>query len=375
MIFLDNASTTRASEHTLEVFAKYARECYFNPSSMYHEGISAKKAIEDSRKRILKAIKAEGNIVFTSGGTESDNLALLGCKKQNASRVIISATEHSAVYASAMELQKRGYDVQICPTDNTGKVDEQAFISLINENTSLISIIHVNNETGAINDIKKLVKLAKAKNKNVLFHSDGVQAIGKIAINIRDLGVDMYAMSAHKIHATKGCGGLFVRNGIHLSPIIIGGGQEKGLRSSTENVGGIVAFADAVCEVTTNIQANKDYVFTLKEAIKSDLLHLEDTIFISNENDSNFIFSFTMKNVRGEVMQHALERQGILIGTGSACSSNKASKRIAEALGLTGKYLDGMVRISISTENTIAECKEFATKFLATYKELSYYGK
>ncbi len=375
MIFLDNASTTRASEHTIKVFNDFARDSFYNPSSMYHEGISVKKAIEDSRKRILKAIKAEGNFVFTSGGTESDNLAILGCKKQHGSRIIISATEHAAVYASAMELKKRGFDVQICPTDKTGRVIESKFLALVNDKTSLISIIHTNNETGAINDIKQLVKLAKAKNSSVLFHSDGVQSIGKIAVNVRDLGVDMYAISAHKIHATKGCGGLFYKNGIHLAPIILGGGQEKGLRSSTENVGAIVAFGDAVEERVCNLKQNMEYVASLKKEIRCKFTNLEDTIFIENEGDSNYILSFSMKNVRGEVMQHALERQGILIGTGSACSSNKASKRIAEAISLKDKYIDGMVRISLSTENTMDECNEFATKFISTYKELSRYGK
>ncbi|MFI3228721.1 MAG: cysteine desulfurase family protein [Bacillota bacterium] len=374
MIFLDNASTTQASDSAINIITKYAKECYFNPSSMYHEGIATKKAIEDSRKRILKSIRAEGNFVFTSGGTESDNLALLGCKKQNGSRVIISATEHAAIYASAMELKKRGYDVQICPTDNTGKVIESDFLALINEKTSLISIIHTNNETGAVNDIQKLVKIAKSKNKNVLFHSDGVQAVGKIPVNVRALGVDMYSLSAHKLHSTKGTGGLYYKSGLHLTPIIIGGGQEGGLRSSTENVGGIVAFADAVEYSNNNLKEQSAKVLTMKQIIREGIAALDNTIFIENDDDSNYILSFSMQKVRGEVMQHALERQDILVGTGSACSSNKASKRIAEALGLKDKYIDGMVRISLSSYNTIAECNEFVSKFVATYKELSRYG-
>ena len=375
MIYFDNASTTRCSEQAAEILIKYSSELYFNPSSAYPEGISVKNDLERARSRILRALRApEGKLVFTSSGTESDNMALFGTRKPNGSRVIISAAEHAAIYNSAMELKKRGYDVRLCPVDIGGKVDYEAFCGLLTPDTSLVSIIHANNETGGINDIKALCAAAKRVNPDVIFHSDGVQAFGKIEVDLTDSGIDLYSISGHKINAPKGVAALYIRKGLNISPIIFGGGQENGLRSSTENTGAVVAFAEMAAYFAENRKKLTENAATIKNKIASALSEIEEIKFVSGTDSSDYILTFSSSKVRGEVMQHALERLGILIGTGSACSSTRASKRVAEAIGLKDKYLDGVMRISFGIYNTPEEADEFINAFFTKYKELSVYG-
>ncbi len=374
MIFFDNASTTKCTESSVEIVKKYLTDNYFNPSALYHESLVLKQELERARNTILKKLRGEGKIVFTAGGTESDNLALLGSKKIKGGRIIISASEHAAIYATAQELKARGFEVVLAPVDEYGKVVESEFEKLITSNVTLVSIIHVNNETGAINDIAKLCKITKAKCPRALFHSDGVQAVGKLEINLRGMGVDLYSMSAHKIGAPKGLGALYIAKGVSVNPIVYGGGQEGGLRSSTENVSGILAYEQAVVERYQNLQETQKKLAEIKNYIKDNLEQIEGIKFLSGLDSSPYILSFSTPKVRGEVMQHALERKGILVGTGSACASNKASSRIAESLGLTGKYLDGVTRLSFFIYNTMEEAEIFVKEYLSVYKELSKYG-
>lgn len=375
MIYFDNAATTRCSEETAETLVRFARESYFNPSSAYREGIAAKNEIERARARLIKSMRGgEGKLVFTSGGTESDNLAHYGSRKPNKSRVIISSAEHAAVYYAAMELRRRGFDVCLCPVDPSGRINEEAFQELMTADTSFVSVIHVNNETGAINDIKKLTEIAKAVNPDVIFHSDGVQAFGKIPVSLSELGVDLYSLSAHKLNAPKGTGALFIKKGLSLNPILFGGGQEGGLRSSTENVGGIISFADSGEYYTGHLAELSSNARQIKQKIKASLHEIGDFLIITDKNSSDYILSFASSKVRGEVIQHALEREGILVGTGSACSSSRASRRVAEAIGLSGKYIEGIVRLSFGRYNDIGEAEVFASVFKKIYKELSEYG-
>jgi len=374
-IYFDNAATTRCSAETADTLVKYADKFYYNPSSTYHEALFVKGNIEEARAHIIKAAGGgEGKLVFTSGGTESDNLALFGTRKPNKSKVIISAAEHSAVYHSAMELRRRGFEVCLCPVDGSGTVDEEAFCALLDQNISFVSIIHVNNETGAINDVKKLCALTKAANPSAVFHSDGVQALGKIAVNLGDLGVDLYSLSAHKLNAPKGCGALYIKKGLNLSPIVYGGGQEGGLRSSTENVGSIIAFADMVAYYVQNRILLSKKSAEIKQIIKASLSEIGEIRFLTGECASDYILTYSSSRLRGEVTQHALESEGIMVGTGSACSSSKASRRIAEAVGLCGKYLDGVVRLSFGRYNTLEEAEAFCAAYKKIYEELSIYG-
>lgn len=370
MIYFDNAATTRVTPEAAQTVFKYLTEKYYNPSAMYHEGLDVKNDLENARAGILNLIGGEGKLYFTSGGTESDNLAFFGTKKKRNSRVIISAVEHAAVYQSAMSLKQAGFDVCVAPVDGSGKIDVEAFSELLNADTSFVSVIHVSNETGAVNDIGELARLTKRVAPRALFHSDGVQAGGKIKIDLKSIPVDLYSLSAHKIGAPKGTGALYAAKGVHLNPIIVGGGQEDGVRSSTENTAGIMAFATAFAAAVPLIEKSAERLRAIAAYLRKRLGAFDDVMVISPEDGSPYILSFASASVRGEVIEHALEREGVLVGTGSACSSNKSTRRIPEALNLQGKFASGMVRLSFSRFSSMAEAEEFADKFEKVYKEL-----
>lgn len=370
MIYFDNAATTRVTPEAAQTVFKYLTEKYYNPSAMYHEALDVKNDLENARNVILNLIGGEGKLYFTSGGTESDNLAFFGTKKKRNSRVIISAVEHAAVYQSAMSLKQAGFDVCVAPVDGSGKIDVEAFSELLNADTSFVSVIHVSNETGAVNDIGELARLTKRVAPRALFHSDGVQAGGKIKIDLKSIPVDLYSLSAHKIGAPKGTGALYAAKGVHLNPIIVGGGQEDGVRSSTENTAGIMAFATAFAAAVPLIEKSAERLRAIAAYLRKRLGAFDDVMVISPEDGSPYILSFASASVRGEVIEHALEREGVLVGTGSACSSNKSTRRIPEALNLQGKYASGMVRLSFSRFSSMAEAEEFADKFEKVYKEL-----
>lgn len=370
MIYFDNAATTRVTPEAAQTVFKYLTEKYYNPSAMYHEALDVKNDLENARSVILNQIGGEGKLYFTSGGTESDNLAFFGTKKKRNSRVIISAVEHAAVYQSAMSLKQAGFDVCVAPVDGSGKIDVEAFSELLNADTSFVSVIHVSNETGAVNDIGELARLTKRVAPRALFHSDGVQAGGKIKIDLKRIPVDLYSLSAHKIGAPKGTGALYAAKGVHLNPIIVGGGQEDGVRSSTENTAGIMAFATAFAAAVPLIEKSAERLRAIAAYLRKRLGAFDDVMVISPEDGSPYILSFASASVRGEVIEHALEREGVLVGTGSACSSNKSTRRIPEALNLQGKYASGMVRLSFSRFSSMAEAEEFADKFEKVYKEL-----
>lgn len=370
MIYFDNAATTRVIPEAAQTVFKYLTEKYYNPSAMYHEALDVKNDLENARSVILNQIGGEGKLYFTSGGTESDNLAFFGTKKKRNSRVIISAVEHAAVYQSAMSLKQAGFDVCVAPVDGSGKIDVEAFSELLNADTSFVSVIHVSNETGAVNDIGELARLTKRVAPRALFHSDGVQAGGKIKIDLKSIPVDLYSLSAHKIGAPKGTGALYAAKGVHLNPVIVGGGQEEGVRSSTENTAGIMAFATAFAAAVPLIEKSAERLRAIAAYLRKRLGAFDDVMVISPEDGSPYILSFASASVRGEVIEHALEREGVLVGTGSACSSNKSTRRIPEALNLQGKYASGMVRLSFSRFSSMAEAEEFADKFEKVYKEL-----
>ncbi len=356
MIYLDNAATTRMYDECMKEFERYSLFEYFNPSALYNLSLGVNNSVKNARRAIASAINADADeIIFTASGSEADNLAIFGGLKRKNKKLIFSSVEHSAVYNSALELKNQGYTVIFAPVDGFGRVDAEKFIDLLDEDVILVSIMQVSNETGAVNDIKKLAEYTKEYAKNALFHVDGVQGFMKIKTNVKNLGIDLYSMSAHKIHGPKGVGALYIRKGVNLKPIIFGGGQEFGIRSATENVAGIAAFAKAV-EITSK---KEDYGYSRSKELLS---YLADILLkkygghiIVNTDLSNcapHILSVAFDNIRGEVMLHALEKRGIIIGTGSACSSKKSNKRIPISLGLRSEFFDGMLRISLSADNT-----------------------
>ena len=371
--YFDNAATTRVDEEVFKIYRTYNEEFFYNPSANYRPAVEVHNRITEAREKILKLLKGYGgNLYFLSSGTEGDNQVLFGSKKRKISIVVISASEHPAVFNAANALKNNGYDLRVCPVDGLGRVIESEFRALIDQNTSLVSIMHVNNETGAINDIATLVKVAKSINPDLLFHSDGVQAFGKIPVNLSELGVDYYTISGHKIGAPKGIAALYVAKGATLSPLLFGGGQENGVRSSTENVGGILSFAYAAERAISELSQNHDRYAEYIEMMRAKLSEIEEIKYLSDERCSAHIFTFAFRNVRGEVLQHALEEEGYLVGTGSACSARRSHDRIPKALGLK-EYADGVLRVSFGRENRMEEVEGLAKAILKHYDILKKY--
>ena len=336
MIYLDNAATTAMFPECVDIIKKYAVDEYFNPSALYAPAITAAKAVNKARGQLAKALGcAADNIVFTASGSEADNFALVCGPRKKKGRIIISAVEHAAVFNCAKALADKGYEL----------------IKLLNDDVVLVSIMHVCNETGALNDIEQLCAEVRKRCKDAIFHSDGVQAFCKIPFSVKDLGVDLYSVSGHKIHAPKGIGALYIRSGLNLQPFIHGGGQERNLRSGTENVAEICAFGYAAERMSAETENNFKRQKELQKRLIDGLISaFSDTVRINTDiNESGaHIVSFSFNGIRGEVMLHFLESKGIIIGTGSACSSKKAAERIPNALGLSGAFREGTLRISFN---------------------------
>lgn len=357
MIYLDNAATTAMYPECLDSFKKYGVEKFFNPSAVYAPSVEVSRVLKEARREILSALHApDGTVVFTASGSEADNLALFGSRKPKGGKIVTTAGEHSAVINSAAELSARGYEVVYAPLLPDGKVNLEEFEKLLDESVCLVSVMHVNNETGAVNDLKAVSKLVRRLSPSAIFHSDGVQGFLNVETNLKDMDVDLYSMSAHKIHGPKGVGALYMKKGVRVSPIVFGGGQEYGIRSATENVPGIDAFRVAVEIGRKNFAAGVVHKKQILSYLREEIGKMDDVILVSNPS-SPHVLTVTFKDVRGEVLMHALESHGILVGIGSACSSKKGVSRFKDLLGLDKGYDEGIVRISVSesTSRTDAE--------------------
>ncbi len=360
MIYLDNAATTKPDTGGLKAAEKYILENYFNPSALYADGYNVHRALKDAANNVLSVIcnSAEYELIFTSGGTEADNTAVFGGGKRG--NIVTTMGEHSAVFAAVNELKQRGLEVRFADLNADGSVNAESLLSLIDEKTSLVSVIHINNETGAVNDVVKLSTAVKLKNKFTLFHSDGIQAFGKIPFKITK-DIDMYSVSAHKIGGLKGCGALIKKKNIKIKPLIYGGGQQNGMRSGTENVFAIKNFEYCAIKRYAELTEN----FKKVSAVKSVFVNRLDNKlfkFISSENSSPYILCVGAYGVRGETILHEANDNGLLIGTGSACSSNdkKRYSRIILACGIGETIADGILRLSFSPENTVEEAERAA---------------
>ena len=357
MIYLDNAATTKMTEGSLRVLKEANEERWFNASALYKEASEESRRIREAREALSAALRAGGGeLYFLSGGTEADNTALLCTRKPRGSRVIVGEGEHDAVINPAKLLKEQGFDVVFAPIKPDGGVDEEKFAELLTPDVSLVSVMHVSNETGAVNDIAKLVRMTKKASPKAVFHSDGVQAFGKVKVDLRALGVDLYTVSGHKIGAPKGIGALYVAKGAPVRPLVYGGGQEKGFRSGTENGPAIEAFAvaaeTAVRDLSANCSKKRDYIEHLAKDIADAV---PDTVFITDrERSAPHILTVAFAGVRGEVLLHALDARGIMVGVGSACSSHRES-RFKSLLGLDEEHRDGIVRFSVSERNDIDE--------------------
>ena len=357
IIYLDNAATTKCYQEVADLVSKASQEYYFNPSALYKPSVDVAVQIKEAKETIKSFLHApEGELIWTSGGSESDNMALFCTRKPKGSRIITSLGEHDAVVSCANELKNQGYDVVFAPINPDGSVNFEEFKALLNENVSLVSIMHVSNETGAINDIAKFVKATRKLAPNAVFHSDGVQAFGKTKVNLRAIDVDLYSISAHKIHGPKGIGALFVKKGVSIKPLIYGGGQEKGLRSGTENIPAILGFARASELNEHDFESNNYKKRQFKEYLIEKLTeNVENIAYISpNDNCVDNILTVAFEGVRGEVLLHAIEEDGILVGIGSACSSHRES-RFKSLLNLDDNHRDGIIRFSSSQFSDIKD--------------------
>ena len=370
MIYLDNAATTEPYDFILEEYSSLARGGFYNPSGMYKAATLQNTLIDEVHQKILGIIGGHGKIIFNSGGTEGANHVFNGVVIPKKSTILISQAEHDCVFRSAQNLETQGYTLKYIPVDQTGKVIEEEYVKLLTPEVSLISVMHVCNETGCINDIERLVRLARNVNKNVVFHSDGVQAFTKIPSSMRKLDVDFYTVSAHKFHGLKGSGFLYKKEGTMLKPLILGGGQQGGLRSGTVSFPAIVALLSAITEGVDHDflikQAKvRTYIEKLRKAIQTEI---SDVVFLSPEETCGILL-VAFKGIRGEVLLHLLDKRNIVVATGSACSG-KNEGLYKKNLKLAKEYKDGIIRFSVSNTNNSGEIKEVITALKECVKEL-----
>lgn len=365
MIYLDNAATTRVFDSVVKEMERYYSEEYFNPSALYSPAFEVVKKIAAARAYLCDKLGGGGKLYFTSCATES-NAWVYNCGVKNKKgNILVSMGEHASGYENARALADKGFDVRFVKLCADGTVDISDYQSKLDENTTLASVIHCSNETGAINDIARLSRIAKQISPRCLFHSDGVQAFCKIDVNCEHAGIDLYSLSAHKIGGPKGIGALWVRDGIRIAPFIIGGGQEEGERSGTENVAAIMGFCQAAKDFSA---VDGGQMFALRQRMKKALEDIKDAVFNEANEQSPYILSLSIAGIKAEVLQRKLADKGILIGLGSACSSRLKKNRVLSAMGRDMRQIEGNVRIGFgvcnlsddmdSVAKTIKECVE-----------------
>ena len=355
MIYLDNAATTKPLHEAFERAQIFVEEKFYNPSALYNEGYALQGELKKARSVLLSKIADESffELIFTSCGTESDNQAIFSYAKRG--NAVTTAGEHSAVSASFAELKNKGIETRFAPLCQDGRVDVEKLLALIDDKTTFVSVIHVSNETGAINDINAIAKQVKAKNPRLIFHSDGVQAYGKIPVRLSK-DIDLYSVSAHKIGGLKGVGALIKRKSLQLPPYLIGGGQESGRRSGTENVFGIKQFEYAAEHKFKSLREDYARLQTYRETLWKNLD--KDVYFrLSNEDTSPYILTVSARGLRGEILLHMANDKGLIVGTGSACSSNAKTRynKVVLACGYDEKTADGVLRLSFSPQTTEEE--------------------
>ncbi len=357
-VYFDNAATTAVYPEVKELMVKLMEEDYGNPSSLHMKGIMAENYIKEARNQIARHLKCqEKELVFTSGGTESNNLAILGAalaKRRAGKHIITTGIEHASVRETAEFLSKEGFLISYVDVDETGRVDLEHLKSLIREDTILVSTMYVNNEIGTIEPIADIAKLVHDESKSALYHVDGVQAFGKLTFSPKKLGVDLLSISGHKIHGPKGSGALYIKDGVRIRPIIYGGGQQKAMRSGTENVPAIAGMGLAADIIYTNHGERIEKIKALKDRFIEHVTKLERVF--DNSGDAPHIASVSFAGVRSEVMLHALEERGIYVSSGSACSSNKQhASNVLTAIKLPQERLESTLRFSFSEFNTMEE--------------------
>ncbi len=360
--YFDNSATTRCYESVRDIVSKTMTEDYGNPSAMHNKGIEAERYVSEASGRISSVLKCSPKeILYTSGGTESDNLAIFGSAYayQRAGRHIITTrVEHPAVMNPMAFLEKQGFEVTYLPVDRSGVVSVDALEQALREDTILVSVMYVNNETGSVMPVSEIGRLVHAKSPKAVFHVDAVQAFGKYRIFPAKEGIDLMSVSGHKIHGPKGVGFLYIRNGVRVVPQILGGGQQNGLRSGTDNVPGIAGLGCAAEQIYRNLDAASQHMYSLKEQLACGLSALEGVRVngMPISCAAPHIMSVTFDGIRSEVLLHALEERGIYVSAGSACSSHKRKpSAVLTAMGLPKADIESTVRFSFCEENSSRE--------------------
>ncbi len=357
-IYFDNSSTTKTARCVNEKMLEVLERGWGNPSSLHKIGMNAEKYIKKAAKVIADEIGVSPDeIYFTSGGTESNNIAIIGYAYANRKRgmhLITSAIEHPAAAECFEKLSKDGFEVDYLSVSKNGNINLSELESLLRKDTVLVSIMHINNEIGSINPIDKIKDIIKKKSPNCAFHSDCVQSFMKENINAKKWGIDMLSLSGHKIHGPKGIGVLYVKKGTIISNIIYGGHQQKNLRSGTENVCGAAGMAEAVMYMKS-AQKNATEV---KNTLYNELINVDRAVLNGDLTGSAYILNMSFPGVRSEILLHSLESKGIYVSAGSACASNKPSpSNTLTKMGKTSKEIDSAIRFSFSVENTVEEAK------------------
>ena len=362
-IYMDNAATTRITQPVLEAMMPYLTGCYGNPSSVYETGREARKAIEKARQQTAEALGAQpGEIYFTGCGTESDNWALRGAayaRRDKGKHIITSAIEHHAVLHTAQQLEKEGFQVTYLPVDGEGLVDPAELEKAMRPDTTLVSVMMANNEIGTLQPIEELGRIAKAH--GALMHTDAVQAIGSVAIDLAKLPVDLLSLSGHKFHAPKGVGALYVRKGTSISRFMLGGAQERGQRAGTENLASIVGLGAAIQLAAENLPRHNAYLTQLRDAMIHGIMERIPHVRLNGHPRKRLPgnVNVSVRYLEGESMLLNLDLRGIAASSGSACTSGSLDpSHVLLAIGLPHEIAHGSLRFSLSEDNTLEEVEQ-----------------
>ena len=372
MIYLDNAASTAIHPDVLDAMQPYFTQEYGNPSSIHRSGRVSRRAISDAREQISKLVGSTLNeVLFTSGGTESNNMVFNIISQSKKKHVVTSSIEHESVLQPCKKLESIGFDVTYLPVDKYGMIDTKMLHDAIRDDTCLVSIMFANNEVGTIQNIRDIGKLCQKY--DVPFHTDATQALGKISIDVHDLCINLMSISSHKIHGPKGVGSLYVQNDLEISPLILGGGQENGMRSGTENVSGIVGFGTA-CKIalenmSKNIQAMMSMRDKLNYTIQSELKHIEYNGHPTQRLPNNSHFAFLGLN--GEDLIVKLDENHIAASTGSACSLiSQQESHVLKSMNLSYEQILGSLRLTVSSLNTPEEMEQASSILVSTVNDL-----
>lgn len=362
--YLDNSATTPVFPEVAELVMKIMTQDYGNPSSMHRKGYDAEQYIKESKDIFAKILKVnEKEIFFTSGGTEADNMAVIGAamaNRRSGNHIITTKIEHPAIKSPMKYLEERGFKVDYLSVDSNGIISLEELKSLMTDQTILVSIMHVNNEMGAVEPLEEAAALIKECNPKCLFHVDDIQGFGKLRIYPKKWKIDMLSVSGHKIHGPKGTGMLYVSEQVKMVPIIYGGGQQTGMRSGTENVPGIAGMGIAAQMIYADIKETTQELYRLKRIFTGEVVKIPDVTVngYTDERSAPHIVSVSVKGVRSEVLLHALEEKGVYVSAGSACASNKpAVSETLKAIGLGKELLESTVRFSFSVHTTEEEIR------------------